>query len=226
MLGINIESLIKIDASLPLPINIQIKEQIKLLISNEVLSPGDGLPSTNQLADHLDINRNTIQWVYSQLKDEGLLIIQKGRGTRIANEANIEEFKRNNPYYPFVQEMMIRSSEASYPPENLLLAGFAYLQLYGQSVNVHPTYLFIECKVQSCYFYLDEIVKHTTAEILTIDIDAPEQELYASIKRADIIVTTAERSDRVRNLNGAAGKTIITVGDPNDVSLLLRLMQP
>ncbi|MFC5449937.1 GntR family transcriptional regulator [Paenibacillus aestuarii] len=221
-----IESLINIDQQSPLPINIQIKEQIKLLISNEVLSPGDDLPSTNQLADHLAINRNTIQWVYSQLKDDGLLIMQKGRGTRIADEANIEEFKRNNPYYPFVQEMMTRSSEASYHPENLLLAGFAYLQLYGKSVKTHPTYLFIECKVQSCYFYLNEIVKHTSAEILSIDIDAPESELLASIRQADVIVTTTERSDRVRNLQGAAGKTIITVGDPNDVSLLLRLIQP
>lgn len=221
-----IESLITIDTQSPLPINIQIKEQIKLLIGNQVLSPGDDLPSTNQLADYLSINRNTIQWVYSQLKDEGLLIIQKGRGTRVADEAKIEEFKRNNPYYPFVQEMMTRSSEASYHPENLLLAGFAYLQLYGKSIKSHPTYLFIECKVQSCYFYLDEIVKNTSAEILTIDIDVPEQELLSSIRRADVIVTTTERSDRVRNLNGAAGKTIITVGDPNDVSLLLRLIQP
>jgi len=225
-MNIKIESLINIDQQSPLPINIQIKEQIKLLISNEVLSPGDDLPSTNQLADHLAINRNTIQWVYSQLKDDGLLIMQKGRGTRIADEANIEEFKRNNPYYPFVQEMMTRSSEASYHPENLLLAGFAYLQLYGKSIKTHPTYLFIECKVQSCYFYLDEIVKHTSAEILSIDIDAPESELLASVKQADVIVTTTERSDRVRNLLGAAGKTIITVGDPNDVSLLLRLIQP
>ncbi|WP_116188916.1 GntR family transcriptional regulator [Paenibacillus taihuensis] len=218
--------LITIDQQSPLPINIQIKEQIKFLIANEVLSAGDDLPSTNLLADNLQINRNTIQWVYSQLKEEGLLLIQKGRGTRIADVAKIEDFKRNHPYYPFVQEMMTRSSESSYNPENLLLAGFAYLQLYGKSVKIHPTYLFIECKVQSCYFYLDEVIKHTSAEILTIDIDAPEDQLSASVRRADVIVTTTERSDRVRNLLGTAGKTIITVGDPNDVSLLLRLIQP
>ena len=59
-----------------------------------------------------------------------------------------------------------------------------------------------------------------------IDIDAPELELLSSVRQADVIVTTTERSDLVRNLHGAAGKTIITVGDPNDVSLLLRLKQP
>ncbi|KQX64689.1 MULTISPECIES: GntR family transcriptional regulator [unclassified Paenibacillus] len=223
---LKIDSLITIDSQSPLPINIQIKEQIKLLIGSQVLSPGDDLPSTNQLADHLSINRNTIQWVYSQLKDEGLLVIQKGRGTRIADENKIEEFKRSNPYYPFVKEMMSQSSEAGYHSEHLLLAGFAYLQLYGKPVKTHSTYLFVECKVQSCYFYLDEIVKNTSAEIQTIDIDAPEHELLDSIRRADVIVTTSERGDRVRNLSGAAGKTIITVGDPNDVSLLLNLIRP
>ncbi|MGO4275907.1 hypothetical protein AB4Z22_39725, partial [Paenibacillus sp. TAF58] len=54
-------------------------------------------------------------------------------------------------------------------------------------------------------------------------IGAPEHELLASIRRADVIETTLERGDRVRKLSGAAGKTIITVGDPNDVSLLLNL---
>lgn len=218
------DSLFQIDSQSPLPINIQIKEQIKLLIGKNLLSPGTPLPSTNQLADQLSINRNTIQWVYSQLKDEGLLVMQKGRGTRIADEHMIEEFKRRNPQYPFVEKIMTESNKAGYRAEDVLLAGFAYIQLFGAAKKL-TTYLFIECKVNSCYFYVDEIKRYTTAEIKTIDIDAPEQELLEAIQQADVIVTTLARVERVKSLEGATGKNLISVGDPNDISLLLKLLQ-
>ncbi|WP_054860584.1 GntR family transcriptional regulator [Gracilibacillus sp. JCM 18860] len=57
--------LFKIDAHSPLPINVQIREQIKWLIGKGLLNSGDILPSTNQLADQLSINRNTIQGGYT-----------------------------------------------------------------------------------------------------------------------------------------------------------------
>ncbi|QNK47539.1 GntR family transcriptional regulator [Brevibacterium sp. PAMC23299] len=48
--------LFKIDSHSFLPINVQIKEQIKWLIGKDLLKPGDTLPSTNQLANQLSIN--------------------------------------------------------------------------------------------------------------------------------------------------------------------------
>jgi DNA-binding transcriptional regulator YhcF (GntR family) len=43
------------------------------------------LPTASQLVDELRLNRNTVNWVYNQLRDEGLVTIQKGRGTQIAD---------------------------------------------------------------------------------------------------------------------------------------------
>ncbi|WP_223200042.1 MULTISPECIES: GntR family transcriptional regulator [unclassified Paenibacillus] len=61
---------------------------------------------TNQLAEQLSINRNTIQSVYAQLKEEGLLLMQKGRGTQVADEEQIQRFKANNPHFSFVEQMI------------------------------------------------------------------------------------------------------------------------
>src|SRR3954466_4241628 len=112
-------TLFKIDPDSPLSINVQIKEQIKWLIGKDLLKPGDTLPSTNQLADQLSINRNTIQWVYSQLKEEGLLVIQQGRGTQVASNTKIEEFKKQHRYFSFIEQTIQDAYEAGYNPENV-----------------------------------------------------------------------------------------------------------
>ncbi|MDQ1002854.1 GntR family transcriptional regulator [Neobacillus niacini] len=219
--------LFKIDSDSPIPINVQIKEQIKWLIGKDLLKPGDTLPSTNQLADQLSINRNTIQGVYSQLKEEGLLSIQKGRGTQVAGEEEITRFKIQNPYFSFVEQTIKDAYELGFTIENVLLSGFAYMQLFGQPLKRKLSYLFIECKVSSCIFYLDEIKRMTSADIHTIDVSSsPENILIESIHNADVIVTRADLAEKVKRFADAAQKTVISVGSTNDVSLLLNMLSP
>jgi len=219
-------TLFKIDPNSPLPINVQIKEQIKWLIGKDLLKPGDTLPSTNQLADQLSINRNTIQWVYSQLKEEGLLVIQKGRGTQVAGVTKIEEFKKQHRYFGFIEQTIKDAYEAGYDPEDVLLAGFAYMQLFGQPGKKQLKYLFFECKMSSCFFYVDEIKRMSSADIQTIDISAPPDTVSSAIAGADVVVTTLDQADTVRGFPESAKKTVITVGSANDVSLLLNMLHP
>lgn len=218
--------LFKIDSRSSLPINVQIKEQIKWLIGKEFLKPGDSLPSTNQLADQLSINRNTIQWIYSQLKEEGLLTIQKGRGTQLADKDKIEAFKRQNPHFSFVEQTINQVYEMGYDAENVLLSGFAYVQLLGQPLEKKLRYLFIECETQSCVFYLEEIKLMAAANVHTIDMSSPENILKEAICTADVIVTRADLAERVRMLTDIEQKTVISVGSANDVSLLLNILGP
>ncbi|MFP3847176.1 GntR family transcriptional regulator [Priestia filamentosa] len=215
----------KIDSYSPLPINVQIKEQIKWLIGKDLLKPRDILPSTNQLADQLSINRNTIQWIYSQLKEEGLLMIQKGRGTQVADEDKIEEFKKQNPYFSFVEQTIKDTYELGFNVENVLMSGFAYMQLFGQPMKRDLRYLFIECKVSSCIFYLDEIKRMTSAEIHTIDVSSSENILIKSIDNADVIVTRTDLAEKVKRFADTAQKTVISVGSTNDVSLLMDMIR-
>ena len=218
--------LYKIDSNSPFPINVQIKEQIKWLIGKDLLKPGDTLPSTNQVADQLSINRNTIQGVYSQLKEEGLLLIQKGRGTQVAGEEEIKRFKIQNPYFPFVEQTIKDAYEIGYNIENVLMSGFAYMQLFGQPLKRKLRYLFIECKVSSCIFYLDEIKRMTPAEIDTIDVSSsPENILIDTIRNADVIVTRSDLAEKVKKFADAAQKTVISVGSTKDVSLLLNMIR-
>ncbi|WP_181397586.1 GntR family transcriptional regulator [Gracilibacillus dipsosauri] len=218
--------LFKIDAHSPLPINVQIREQIKWLIGKGLLNSGDILPSTNQLADQLSINRNTIQGVYSQLKEEGLLLMQKGRGTQVAGEEEIERFKTQHSYFNFVEQTIKDAYESGFKIDDVLLAGFAYTQLFGEPQKQKTHYLFVECKISSCIFYLDELRRVASAEIDTIDVqESPKDRIMQSIRDADVIVTRSDLAERLKEFVDVTQKKIISVGSTNDVSLLLNMIR-
>jgi GntR family transcriptional regulator len=84
---------IKIDFRSGIPIYIQIMDQIRQMVANGDLKPGDQLPTVRQLAIDLQVNWNTVARAYRLLDEAGLISTQQGRGTFIW-EAPSEEATR------------------------------------------------------------------------------------------------------------------------------------
>jgi GntR family transcriptional regulator len=74
---------IELDFRSGIPIYIQIVEQIKHLVDNGELKPGDQLPTVRQLATDVRVNFNTIARAYRLLDEAGFISTQHGRGTYI-----------------------------------------------------------------------------------------------------------------------------------------------
>lgn len=79
------------------PLYIQIAEQIKLLIEEEVLHIDDKLPPIRKLSEDLNVNNVTIVKAYQMLSDEGITYKIRGSGSYIAPKpealiAEISEF--------------------------------------------------------------------------------------------------------------------------------------
>lgn len=70
--------LIQLDETNPLPKYAQIVEQVRALIAEGRLAPGDQLPSVRQLASDLGINVNTVLVAYHALESEGMLLLRHG----------------------------------------------------------------------------------------------------------------------------------------------------
>ena len=85
----------KIDRASPLPVYVQLAEQIRLLIRRGALSPGDPLPTVRELAVALSINANTVTRVYRDLQQEGLLRLERGLGTFVAAAAARADARRS-----------------------------------------------------------------------------------------------------------------------------------
>lgn len=62
----------------------QIVRQLRTLVIEGVLQPGDALPAVRRLAIDLGIHFNTVAEAYRALAQEGLLEIVHGHGARVA----------------------------------------------------------------------------------------------------------------------------------------------
>lgn len=67
----------------------EIVEQIRHLVTEGQLQPGDRLPSERELAEHLQVSRASVREALSALEMMGLLEVRSGEGTYI-RQVNIE----------------------------------------------------------------------------------------------------------------------------------------
>lgn len=80
---------ITVDRHLAVLLNVQIYHQIRSLILAELLSAGDKLPATRELAAFLGVSRNVVLQAYEQLYAEGFVCGQQGSGTYVAQDAHL-----------------------------------------------------------------------------------------------------------------------------------------
>ncbi len=66
------------------PIYIQIADELRTNIQEVVYQPGDKLPTEKSLSERFSVNRHTVRNAIAILKDEGLVRVDRGRGTFVA----------------------------------------------------------------------------------------------------------------------------------------------
>src|SRR5580692_11202438 len=62
----------------------QVAAEIRRAISDGEAAPGDRLPPAKDFAAELGVNTNTVLRAFHQLRDEGILEFQRGRGITVA----------------------------------------------------------------------------------------------------------------------------------------------
>lgn len=70
-----------LDASSPTPLYAQLIAALRRAIVSGEIADGERLPSAQDLAAALDLNRNTVLRAYRDLREEGLVELHRGRGT-------------------------------------------------------------------------------------------------------------------------------------------------
>jgi molybdate-binding protein/DNA-binding transcriptional regulator YhcF (GntR family) len=92
-----------------MPIYKQIVDQVKGLVANYQLKPGDRMPTVRELAAYLRINPATVARAYQELEQAGILGASRRRGTIVMGETD-------NP-----QRMPLRQSRLANTVNNLVL---------------------------------------------------------------------------------------------------------
>lgn len=75
---------IKLEMSSPVPLYMQIKNQIIIAVASGDYRPGERLPSVRAFAEELEVNMHTVNKAYLLLRDEGYITLDRRRGAVIA----------------------------------------------------------------------------------------------------------------------------------------------
>lgn len=85
----------KLDKHSSIPLYAQLRELLVEQIQDGSYKPGEKIPSELTLCDEHDLSRPTVRQAISDLVSDGILVIEKGKGTYVANEPerfSIEHF--------------------------------------------------------------------------------------------------------------------------------------
>ena len=78
---------LNLDPSRPIPLYLQLVEEVRRMIAIGSLRPGDRLPAVRDLAARARVNRNTAARAVQRLEQEGLVQARVGQGTFILDTA-------------------------------------------------------------------------------------------------------------------------------------------
>ena len=78
---------LKLQPASPIPMYLQIMEQVRNGVARGALQPAEELPSVRALASEHLINPNTVARAYLELEREGLLSKRRGAGTYVSSRA-------------------------------------------------------------------------------------------------------------------------------------------
>ncbi|MFC4098809.1 GntR family transcriptional regulator [Paenibacillus xanthanilyticus] len=223
----NRELSLKVDSQLSFSVNIQVKEQLKWLIGIGLIQPGDMLPAANQLADALGINRNTVNLVYTQLRDEGVLNIQKGRGTQVVSGPVVAKLReKRRPMHELLARTIEEARSQGIALEEFFLASLAYTLLSTDQPQEGRHIALVECREHDHLFYRDEIARITGKAVRTVfveDLRSGREAVTESIGRAGLVIATLNHADEVKAMLAPFDIPVEVIGATLDPAGLLQL---
>lgn len=188
---------VSVNNPLPIPIHVQLKEQIKTLIHEGVYPPNEPLPSARELAGFLRMNRDTVHTAYAELEMDGYILIKPGLGV----------FVHAHPPHDTGHMHLSNEQEAEFFPESSQTSHAFYDTVTTEAptrraaAHPKPVLLFVECNVPQAQEYAVELEKaagYVVKPCLIKDLDL----LGSSIQSGyyDLIVTTFLHVEEVQSI--------------------------
>ena len=77
----------RVNTESPVPVYVQLEQQIQYRIASGAAKPGESLPSVRELSEMAGVNANTVSKVYRDLMLMGLVNTRRGVGVTVTAEA-------------------------------------------------------------------------------------------------------------------------------------------
>lgn len=202
------------------PIGLQLKQQIKWLIASEHLRPGDLLPSVRDLSATLGIARNTINAVYNELRDEGLITMGRGRGTEVAATEKVRQLTRLTVLLSLLDESFAAAVQEGFTPQEIAEAAHVRAQLLAGQGPDSGAITLVECGEHEVDFYIRQIRTLTERGVRFLDLESFRRNPALA---GNFFVTSCFHTD-LRELIGP-DQDVAFLGSGPDLRVILQVAQ-
>jgi len=110
-----------LDPSSPVPLYLQLVEQVRRLVALGALRPGDQLPTVRELAVRTRVNRNTVGRAIQHLERDGVVRTRVGQGTFVVSDgaSSIDPARRERGLEEALDRLLIEAHTLGVPLEEL-----------------------------------------------------------------------------------------------------------
>jgi DNA-binding transcriptional regulator YhcF (GntR family) len=133
---------LRVNQSSPLTIREQIKRQVRAQIESGLMEVGAALPSARNLADLLNVNRNTVTQAYKELALEGRLEVIVGSGTFVRPGFRSDKAPVLKAIFDKALE---EAMKLDFPEAEIIDSFFDYLAAYRSDKESPRQVLVVDC---------------------------------------------------------------------------------
>jgi len=110
-----------LNASSPVPLYLQLAEQVRRLVALGALRAGDRLPTIRELAVKARVNRNTAARAIQHLEQGGLVRTRVGQGTFITDGVSpgVDPARRERAMEELLDRLLVEAHTLAVPLEEL-----------------------------------------------------------------------------------------------------------
>jgi GntR family transcriptional regulator len=211
------------------PVHVQLKTQIRHLISTGALKPGMQLPTVRQLAGFLRINRNTAARALTELHRDGYLHSQRGRGTFVADQPPARQGRAARSLERIADEMLERARRLGFTQEELVatIAGRAPDSRGAAGAGVIRA-LLVECNWAELSRYRDDLETELPLRVDRLLVGelaarvASEADFLAGYR---VVITTFFHVHEVKRAMPPGAPPVVALLSEANISTLLRLTE-
>lgn len=208
----------------PLGIKDQIKRQIRIMVESGDLPVGHALPSAKDMAEALNVNRNTVSTAYRELVAEGILETIVGSGTFVKGKKILPNAETLTE---IVDEALRKALAAGFSPEQItefclhrLTTCFAGAQ--GRRV------LIVECNQETLDEIADVLRRELSVEtsgLLIQDLEARPALVAQCCSDVDLIVCGFNHLEELKKLVPDCSREMVAVVLKTEVRIMNELMR-
>lgn len=196
------------------PIYAQLKEKIKDLIETGQWEAGEKIPTERELAEALNISRNTVSSAYKELEAEGILTSTQGKGTFVADsDALLRQENRKERLLRIIDVAIEEATELGFTIDDFItIAGLRAREKKNFLSKVKIA--FVECNREQLDYFSKEIqldLGMTIIPILLDDFRKNPDLINETIDKVDLVVSTFFHLQETKKLMNQKKKTVLGI---------------